>query len=157
MSIHGSTRVGTVPGARTPDGSGPEQPGYHPATPAAPSGALFSPTGEHIGLLSVAKALRQPVPGRPGPSALRLLGLCAAAAGLSLAGIVVGLRGWFGLVTDKAAGWYLPVIVVVGVFGVVTAASGFLTVHRRYAPWIMLSVSGVTLLTAMIVTAVGLD
>jgi len=150
MSIHGSARVTTVPGART---------GTDPAVGPAPTGALFAPTGEHVGLSPVAKAMTRPGgrSGHPVPSGRRLFGLCVAAAALGLGGILIGARGWLGLVMHKAAGWYLPAIVILGVAGILTAAGGFLTVHRRHAPWALICVSAAILVTAMVVTAVGIS
>jgi hypothetical protein len=150
MSIDSSTRT-AVPGSRT---SG--------STEARPGGALYGATGEHIGLSPVAKALHTPtgmspaLPPQPVPTQQRLLLLSLAAAVLSFAGIVVGVRGWFGLVMHQAESWFLVTIVILGVLGVITAVGGFLTVHRRYAPWVMISVSGLVLIAGMVVTAAGL-
>jgi len=150
MTIHGSARVTTVPGART---------GNEPAVGPAPTGALFAPTGEHVGLSPVAKAMTRPGArsSSPVPSGRRLFGLCVAAAALGFGGILIGARGWFGLVTHKAESWYLPAIVIMGVVGVLAAAGGFLTVHRRYAPWALVCVSAAILVTAIVVTAVGIN
>jgi hypothetical protein len=150
MSIDSSTRT-AVPGSRPGD-----------AAAARASGALYGATGEHIGLSPVAKALHtptgmnRPLPAAPVPTQQRLLGLSLAAALLSFAGIVVGVRGWVGLVMHKAESWFLATIVIMGVIGVVTAVSSFLTVHRRYAPWVMISLSGLVLIAGVIVTAAGL-
>lgn len=160
MSTHGPTQAGTAHGTPTPDRPATGQPGSGPAVGvAAPSGAVLNPTGAHVGLSPVAKAMRQPppAPARPGPSSQRLLGLCAAAAVIGFAGILVGMRGWLGLVMHQTAGWYLPAIAVIGILGVITAAGGFLTVHRRRTPWVMLGLSASTVIIGMIVTAVGVN
>lgn len=152
MSIDSSTRSTAVPGARTPAGP--------PAGRSSVTGALFGATGEHIGLAPVAQALGQPpapaLPRHPVPPARRLLGLCLAAAVLGFAGIVVGVRGWFGLVMHKTESWYLLTIVILGVAGVLTAATSFLTVHRRYAPWVAASLSGLVLIAAVVVNSAGI-
>ncbi len=142
MSIDSSTRAGAVPAARA------SEPGS--------TGALFSPTGEHIGLSPVARAMREPVPTRQKPSTRRLLTLCLVAAVLSFVGLFLGIRGWIGLVMHKTESWFLPAIVLIGVLGVLTAAAGFLTVHRRYVPWVMITLSALILITAMIVTGHGI-
>ncbi len=144
MSLDSEARTGYIPGPRTPDG-----------VPAV----LLAPTGEHIGLTPVAQALRQAQTGRrnSAPPARRLFGLCVAATALALGGILVGLRGWLALVTHKNEDWFLPAILAVGVFGVLTAAAGFLTVHRRYTPWVCLGLSAATLITAIIVTGKGVS
>ncbi|HWB38151.1 MAG TPA: hypothetical protein VHA75_19200 [Rugosimonospora sp.] len=142
MSIDSATQAGTLPAARTPQ-------------PGAPTPALYAPTG---GFNTVARALREPVPARlarPAPPTRRLLGLCVAAAVLSFAGIVLGVRGWVGLVMHRTESWFLPAIVLLGVVGVLTAASSFLTVHRRHTPWVMLCLSALVLITAMVVTGAG--
>jgi hypothetical protein len=143
---------GARPGSKAWTGAVPGQ-----RTPASPGAVLLSPTGEHIGLTPVAQALRQapPVHRSPAPPGRRLFALCAAAAALGFVGILVGLRGWFGLVMHKAEPWFLPAILILGVFGILTAAGGFLTVHRRQLPWIMVGVSATTLLAAIIVTNQG--
>jgi len=138
------------PGARsgTAGGGGP-----------APAGALFAPTGEHVGLSPVAKAMTRPGvrSSHPVPSGRRLFGLCVASAALGFGGILIGARGWFGLVMHKAESWYLPAIVIMGVVGILAAAGGFLTVHRRYAPWALICASAAILVTAIVVTAVGIN
>jgi cytochrome bd-type quinol oxidase subunit 1 len=140
MSLDSQARTGTIPGQRTASGHA----------------SLLSPTGEHIGLTPVAEALRSaPVRRNPAPPAKRLFGLCVAAAGLGGIGLLIGVRGWFALVTHKAETWYLPAMLILGVFGVLTAAGSFLTVHHRRAPWICLGVSAATLIASIIVTGSG--
>jgi hypothetical protein len=150
MSIDSSTRTAAVPGSRAGE----------PAT-ERPSGALYGATGEHIGLSPVAKALHRPtgvqpaIPLAPAPTTKQLLGLCAAAALLGIAGIIVGVRGWIGLVMHQTESWFLTTIVALGVLGVISAAASFLLVHRRYAPWVAITVSGLVLIASIVVTTLG--
>jgi hypothetical protein len=99
--------------------------------------------------------IRTPPPGgapEPVPSQRRIAGLCGWAALLGFLGLVVGARGLVAILV-KAPGWYEPTLVVLGLVGIGLAAVAFLTVHFRYVPWLFLTLSSGTLLSAIIATA----
>jgi hypothetical protein len=90
---------------------------------------------------------------RPEPRLRQLMGVCGWAAVLGGVGLVIGVRGFIGVLAGNPPAWFEPAMMAVGFAGISLTVGGFLTVHRRRAPWIFLSASSLVLVTAMILTA----
>jgi hypothetical protein len=90
---------------------------------------------------------------RPEPRLRQLMGVCGWAAVLGGVGLVIGVRGFIGVLAGKPPAWFEPGMMAVGFLGISLTVGGFLTVHRRRAPWIFLGASSLFLITAMILTA----
>lgn len=90
---------------------------------------------------------------RPEPRLRQLMGVCGWAAVLGGVGLVVGIRGFFGVLAGDAATWYEPALITVGALGLAFTVGGFLTVDRRRTPWIMLGAASVVLIVAMVLTS----
>jgi len=83
------------------------------------------------------------------------MGVCGWAAVLGGIGLVLGLRGFIGILAGDAPSWYEPSTVAAGLVGIGLTVGSFLTVHRVRAPWVLLSCASVTLVTAMVFTSVA--
>jgi hypothetical protein len=79
------------------------------------------------------------------PHPIRLFAICSWAAGLGLFGLPVAGRSSVAIVTGSAPGWFEPVVVSVGVLGILVTGATFATLHRRWLPWLLL-VAGTALL-----------
>src|SRR5262245_26077087 len=90
------------------------------------------------------------------PRLRQLMGVCGWAAVLGGVGLVLGLRSFFGILSGAAPGWYEPATVATGLVGIGLTVGSFLTVQRVRAPWFMLAAASVTLITAMVLTAIAL-
>lgn len=97
------------------------------------------------------------LPGRydPAPHPVRLAGVCAWAAGLALLGLPVAGRSSVAVVAGTAPGWFEPTVVIVGLLGIGTTASGFAAIHRRWLPWLLL-VAGTGLLAVNLLLTLSL-
>jgi len=96
---------------------------------------------------------RTPRSSTPAPRLRQLMGVCGWAAVLGGVGLVLGIRGLFGVLTHSAPGWFEPAMSLTGVIGIALTVGGFLTVHRRRAPWIFLGAGSVVLVVAMVLTS----
>jgi hypothetical protein len=90
---------------------------------------------------------------RPEPRLRQLMGVCGWAAVLGGIGLVIGIRGLFGVLAGDPPGWYEPTAIAAGASGIILTVGAFLTVHRARAPWIMLLASSMSLITAMVLTS----
>jgi hypothetical protein len=90
------------------------------------------------------------------PRLRQLMGVCGWAAVLGGVGLVLGLRAFFGILSGAAPGWYEPATAAAGLVGISLTVGSFLTVQRMRAPWFLLSAASVTLVTAMVLTAIAL-
>jgi hypothetical protein len=81
------------------------------------------------------------------------MGVCGWAAVLGGIGLVLGIRGLIGVLSNEAPGWYEPSIVAAGLAGIGLTVAAFLTVHRRRVPWLLLGMSSVSLIAGMILTS----
>jgi hypothetical protein len=117
-----------------------------PATPDAGPGG-WSLTG------MTASEPRTPRSSTPAPRLRQLMGVCGWAAVLGGVGLVLGIRGLFGVITHSAPSWFEPAMSATGVVGIALTVGGFLTVHRRRAPWVFLSAGSVVLVVAMVLTS----
>jgi hypothetical protein len=87
---------------------------------------------------------RFPTPDDPDPGTTRVLAMSLYAAALGLAGVGVGLRGLVS-VLGGVPGWYVPLLVLMGLVSVVLAIGAFLSLHRPALPWTLLLAAAVPL------------
>ena len=90
------------------------------------------------------------------PRLRQLMGVCGWAAVLGGIGLVIGIRDLIAVVTQSSPGWFEPVMSAIGLVGIALTVGGFLTVHRRRAPWIFLGGGSAMLIAGMIVTSAAL-
>jgi hypothetical protein len=74
----------------------------------------------------------------PAPHPARLAGICFWAVALALLGLPVAGRCSVAIITGAAPAWFEPVVVLVGVLGILVTASTFAAIHRRWLPWLLL-------------------
>ncbi len=122
-------------------------PGPRTTSPAA--GATDRP-----GLSSVTGAFRQvaPPPQR-GPTLRRLAGLAGWAALLGVVGLTVGARGLVAILWGGIPKWYEPMLISMGIIGVVLTSGAFLTARRGPLPWAFLGAASCVLLASIVITA----
>jgi hypothetical protein len=89
---------------------------------------------------------------QPEPRLRQLMGVCGWAAVLGGIGLVIGIRGFVGVLMDEPPGWYEPAAVVTGLIGILLTVGAFATVNLRRVPWLMLGGSSVVLVIAMVLT-----
>jgi hypothetical protein len=83
----------------------------------------------------------------------QLMGVCGWAAVLGLFGLVIGVVGFMQDLMGAAPGWYEPVMIIVGAIGIGLVVGAFVSVNRRRLPYALLSLSTVSLVAAMALTA----
>jgi hypothetical protein len=137
------TATPSVPTARSANGA---------ANGTVP-GAAPRPTGTPRWIAQAAG--RRPRVEPPEPRLRQLIGVCGWAAVLGGIGLVIGIRGLFGVLAGDPPSWYEPAAIVAGGLGIALTIGAFLTVHRTKAPWIMLLASSVSLATTMVMTSVA--
>ncbi len=93
---------------------------------------------------------------RPTPESAHMLGVCAWGTALALAGVGVGIRGLAAIIGGIAPGWYQPALIVVGLIGVLLTVGAFVTIQRRYTPWLMLAFATVPLAVSIALTIIAL-
>jgi len=91
---------------------------------------------------------RFPAADDPAPGNRRLLTMSLYASALGLAGVGVGVRG-FVSVLGGVPGWYVPVLVILGLLSVALAVGAFLSIHRRMLPYLLLAAAAVPLAGAI--------
>ncbi len=123
------------------------QTGERPGSPGVAPGAGTT------GVSTVTGVFRRPtIPRQRGPKLRTLAGLAAWAAALGLGGLVMGIRGLIIIIATRPPHWYEPTMIVMGLVGIALTAGAFLTVQHRHAPWALLGLSSVDLLTSMIIS-----
>jgi hypothetical protein len=93
----------------------------------------------------VSTFFRVPATDDPTPDNGQLVGICAWATALGLAGLLIAIRGLVGIIGGYTASWYEPALVSVGMVGIVLTVLAFMAIQRRYLPWIMLGAATVAL------------
>lgn len=83
------------------------------------------------------------------------MAVCGWAAVLGGVGLIIGIRGFFGVLVGDAPAWYEPALIAAGALGLAFTCGGFLTVTQRRAPWISLGVASVILVAAMVLTSLA--
>jgi hypothetical protein len=81
---------------------------------------------------------RFPAADDPDPGTRRLLGMAVYAALLGLAGLGVGTRGLVSTIGGGVPGWYVPLLASGGMLSVALSVAGFLSIHRRVLPCLLL-------------------
>lgn len=110
--------------------------------PQAATGAGAHARAERFNIASV---FRLPGTHDPSPDNGQLIGICAWAMGLGVVGLLIALRGLVGIVSGHAPNWYEPALIGTGLAGILFTVLAFLTIQRRYVPWIMLAVATIPL------------
>lgn len=90
--------------------------------------------------------LRLPDRETQAPHPVRLAGICAWAALLGLAGLLVAARVAVAIIAGTSPGWYEPAVVAVGVLGIALTACAFAAVHRPRVPWLLLTAATLPLM-----------
>ncbi|MFG1609136.1 hypothetical protein [Actinoplanes sp. NPDC049265] len=80
---------------------------------------------------------RFPAADDPAPGTRRVLGMSLYASALGLIGVGVGLRA-FVSVLGGVPGFYVPVLVLLGLSSVAAVVGAFLSIHRRFLPFVFL-------------------
>jgi len=88
---------------------------------------------------------RFPAADDPTPGTARVLTMSLYGALLGLGGIGVGLRGLVSVIGGNVPGWYVPVLALVDLVGVGLTVAAFLSVHRRFLPWLLLLAAAIPL------------
>ena len=141
----------TATGAAAP----PLVPSARSANGAPPNGTGVAPRATGTPRWIAQAAASRPRVEPPEPRLRQLIGVCGWAAVLGGIGLVIGIRGLFGVLAGDPPTWYEPAAVVAGGLGIALTIGAFLTVHRNRAPWIMLLFSSVSLATTMVMTSVA--
>jgi hypothetical protein len=110
--------------------------------PQAATGAGAHARAERF---NVASLFRLPGTHDPSPDNGQLIGICAWAMALGVVGLLIALRGLVGIVSGHAPTWYEPTLIGTGMVGILFTVLAFLTIQRRYLPWIMLAVATIPL------------
>jgi hypothetical protein len=97
---------------------------------------------------------RFPAADDPAPDTRRVLAMALYASALGLAGVGVGVSGFVSVLSGTAPGWYVPVLALFGLISVGLVVGGFLSIHRRRLPWLLLAAAAVPL-TADVLIAVA--
>lgn len=93
---------------------------------------------------------------RPTPEGSHMLGIVAWGTALALAGVGVGIRGLAAIIGGLAPGWYQPALIGTGLLGVLLTVAAFVTIQRRYAPWLMLALATIPLAVTIALTIIAL-
>ena len=107
-----------------------------------PRGAGAEPPAGTLGSRVAARLrVRFRLPDRhdPAPHPARLVVTCCWAAVLGLLGLPVAGRSSVAIITGAAPAWFEPVVVLVGVLGILVTAATFTAIHRRWLPWLLLA------------------
>ncbi|GIF73239.1 hypothetical protein [Asanoa siamensis] len=93
---------------------------------------------------------------RPVPENSHMLGICAWGTALALAGVGVGIRGLAAIISGIAPAWYKPALIGVGLIGVLLTVGAFVTIQRRYMPWLLLAFATLPLAVTIALTIIAL-
>ena len=88
---------------------------------------------------------RFPAADDPAPGTRRLLTMSLYASALGLAGVGVGVRGFVSVLGGGVPFWYVPLLVVLGLLSVALVVGAFLSIHRRWLPYLLLLAAAVPL------------
>jgi hypothetical protein len=94
---------------------------------------------------------RFPAADDPAPGIRKLLFMSLYASALGLAGVGVGVRGLVSTL-GGVPGWYVPVLVILGLVSVALTVGSFLSVHRSTLPYLLLFAAAVPLTGAVLLS-----
>jgi hypothetical protein len=122
------------------------------ATTTSGGAPFLAQDGEPAGLARITLAMRKS-DGKLPPAPRRLVGLCAWAAAVGVLGVIVAI--WAGI-TDLMGTptWFLPTAGIIGIAGVGATMGAFVTARRPRVPWVLLAGATLTLIIAIILTAI---
>ncbi len=89
---------------------------------------------------------RFPAADDPTPGNRRLLAMSIYALFLGLGGVGVGVRGMVSQIGGGVPVWYTGVLALLGLVSVALAVGGYLSIHRRVLPWVLLLGAAVPLI-----------
>ena len=149
--VNGTTRPGGAPPqSRTAPGTYVAETyvgDIHATMGGAP---VVANDGEPAGLARVALAMRPETTQPPAPG--RLIGLCAWAAVIGLAGLGVAVRSAFAIL-GSAPAWFDACAVICGLVGFVATLGAFATARWRRVPWALLGVASLTIVITLIMVS----
>jgi hypothetical protein len=119
-----------------------------PASVRVTAEAAGAPAFARVAALAAA----EPAEPEQTPAPRRVAGVCAWAAVLGLANLVLVICGLVTILGGSAPDWYQPVLIGLGLGGVALAVTAFLTIQLRVVPWIFMALSSVVVLASLIVT-----
>ncbi|HTF10544.1 MAG TPA: hypothetical protein VK659_20465, partial [Asanoa sp.] len=93
---------------------------------------------------------------RTTPEGSHVLGIVAWGTALALAGVGVGIRGLAAIIGGLAPAWYQPALIGTGLLGVLLTVAAFVTIQRRYAPWLMLAFATIPLAVTIALNIIAL-
>jgi len=95
---------------------------------------------------------RFPAADDPAPGTRRVLAMSLYASVLGLGGVGVGVRGLVSVI-GGVPGWYVPLLAFLALFSVALVVGGFLSIHRRVLPYLLLAAAAVPLSGAVLLAA----
>jgi hypothetical protein len=109
-----------------------------------------------VALIGDRDALFQfPAADDPEPNARRVLALAMWATALGFAGFIAAARSVITMLTGPVPEWYQSTMVSSGLGCLALTIGAFLTMHRRWAPWVLLVAATLTLLGNLAVSIRG--
>jgi hypothetical protein len=93
---------------------------------------------------------RFPAADDPAPDTRRVLAMSLYASVLGLGGVGVGVRGLVSVIGGGVPGWYVPLLAFLGLFSVTLVVGGFLSIHQRLLPYLLLAAAAVPLSGAVL-------
>lgn len=157
-SAHEGTQVSTgtrIPAqARAPQA---ETTAAEPTTAQTPAAARVTATGARTAMLARASVLpvAEPDEQERRPALKIVAGVCAWAAVLGLADLILVIRGLVTILGGSAPGWYEPLLIGLGLGGIALAVTAFMTVQFRIVPWIFMALSSAAVIASLIVTGMA--
>jgi hypothetical protein len=100
---------------------------------------------------SAGRNFRLPSAAKSPPPNRHLAWICAWAATIALVGIFVAFRAFIVLIYEER-GWFLPVLLLIGLAGMASTIGALASVQRRRLPMILLGIASATIVAAWIVT-----
>ena len=81
------------------------------------------------------------------------MGVCGWGAVLGGVGLLIALRGIFGVIAGNPPSWYEPTAIAVGLTGIALTVGAFMSVQRKRLPWALLTAATAFLTGALVATA----
>ncbi|HEY8471171.1 MAG TPA: hypothetical protein VIL37_00855 [Natronosporangium sp.] len=123
-----------------------------PATGPAPQPRSAPAAPDPAGGIDDRVLFRMPDRHNPVPHPARLFAICTWAAVLGLLGLPVAAWAAVATITGPTPGWFAPVMVAAGLFGIVATSATFTAMHRRWLPWYLLLLGTAALLATLLLT-----